>query len=102
MRFATPYIAVLATVLCGCSHIYPVAMYAHTSDPTEGRPVNHDCDPTSDFAGGGIGYEHKNTRVYATVGQKLVRQCAMPGRPHVDARSTGASLLVIQEFRRER
>lgn len=89
-----------AAALSGCG-MYPVAMYAHHSDPSAGRPLNHDCDPTADFAGFGGGLEYGRTRVYLAVGAKLVRQCVVADRPHEDRASLGGSLVVIQDLRRK-
>lgn len=98
-------LAALVAAVSGCSHVFPIATYSHHSDPTVGEPFDHDtlnCDPTSDFLGGGVGYAHKGTRVYVSVGRKMVRQCDLPGTPHVDHSSIGGSLLVIQEFGKDR
>ena len=91
--------ALVALLLSGCT-AFPVAIGAHGSDPSRGEPFNSSCDPTFDFAGGGVGLERGNNRAYIALGQKLVRQCALPGAPHVDDRSLGGLAIYIHEFRR--
>lgn len=93
-------LSALVVAVTGCAHVYPVAMYGHISDPSRGRPFNQNCDPTADFAGGGVGLEHGNNRAYIALGQKLVRTCDSPGLPHVDDRSLGGMGIFIHEFRK--
>jgi hypothetical protein len=101
LTLRTLYIATLAVAVSGCAHVFPATVVAHGSDPSRGQPFNHDCDPTMDFAGSGIGYVHKNNRVYVTIGQKLVRQCPLGARPHIDDKSLGGLAIYIHEFKRE-
>lgn len=78
-------------------------MWNHTSNPNVGNYSPHPnvCDPTTDYAGGGMGrvWEHKNkdnTRLYVTGGYRQVRQCSDP-----DMSGLGANVTLIHEHRKE-
>lgn len=73
-------------------------MVDHTSNPNAGQysPNPEVCDTTADFAGGGVGWEAGNNRVYLAFGQKHIRQCGAP-----DHKGLGGKVLYIHEFRRE-
>lgn len=102
------YLFTLLCLLCSGCTVFGVAVGAHGSDPSRGMllwyEVNAECDPTFDFVGGGIGLvnDTERHRLYLALGQKLSRQCAVPGQPHVDDRSLGGMAIYIHEFRRDR
>ena len=86
-RIAKPALIALAALLCGCSHIEPLVIATHASDPTDAGV----SDTTVDFLGAGITATFGGVSIDAALGRKAINCAAF-----VDCPSTTGAVATIR------